>query len=339
MRKSFWVLIFMLLSAALAQNLAWSPILGIGQSWTVSITNVAEFQIKLAAKNQRGFVGQAVFGAKTVNAEIFYRSKEDTLELLLSPIPGTYACTFTSAKSVNGLSFVGTSYFLASNAVAYQNLQRSCVLSYNDPNLRGAPVPAVRGAPVPALSAPAPAPPSLGGTPVPALGGTPVPALSGVPISAESLTRLIQSPSSRDLVSQPSTAVAGRPWQPVFNLGQTWDVVFDGLGTWAVNLFATEQNIPYGYAVGADTRVGLGLYATREQTGIDTDLALFAVASQKNYYYCILLPAGTRANNTWQGIGAVQEVGQQDLVATGKGCQITLRPTVMLGADSFILIR
>jgi hypothetical protein len=328
MRKSFWVLIFMLLSAALAQNLAWSPILGIGQSWTVSITNIAEFQIKLAAKNQRGFVGQAVSGAKTVNAEIFYRSKEDTLELLLSPIPGTYACTFTSAKSVNGLSFVGTSYFLAPNAVAYQNLQRPCVLSYNDPNLRGAPVPAVRGAPVPAVSAPA----------TPALGGAPVPALGGAPISAESLTRLIQSSTSRDLVSQPSTAVAGRPWQPVFNLGQTWDVTFDGLGTWAVNLFATEQNIPYGYAVGADTRVGLGLYATREQTGIDTDLALFAVASQKDFYYCILLPVGTRANNTWLGIGAVQVVGQ-DLVATGKGCQISLRPMVMLGAELFILIR
>ncbi len=125
------------------------------------------------------------------------------------------------------------------------------------------------------------------------------------------------------------------PWQAVFNLGQTWDVTFDQLGTWAVNLVAREQNIPYGFAVGTDTRVGLGLYATREQTGIDTDLAIFAVASQKEYYYCILLPAVTRANNTWQGIGAVQIVGQQDLAATGKSCQISLRPAVMLGADLF----
>ena len=322
MWKPLCFLLLTSLSFVYAQNLAWSPVLGIGQNWSLSIANLAEFQLKLTAKSQRGFFGQATSNNKTINAEIYYRQKEDTLEITLSPIPGTYACTFTSAKSVNGLSFVGTSYYLAPNAVVYQNLQRPCVMSYNDPNLRGAPVPAVRGAPVPAVSAP------------PASGG--LPALGGVPISAESLTRLIQSPSSRDLVSQPSTAVTGRPWQPVFNLGQTWDVTFDGLGTWAVNLFAVEQNIPYGYAVGADTRVGLGLYATREQTGIDTDLALFAIASQKDYYYCILLPQGTRANNTWQGIGAVQVVGQQDLIATGKGCQISLRPTVMLGAELFM---
>ena len=319
MWKPLCFLLLTSLSFVYAQNLAWSPVLGIGQSWSLSIANLAEFQLKLSAKSQRGFFGQATSNNKTINAEIYYRQKEDTLEVTLSPIPGTYACTFTSAKSVNGLSFVGTSYFLAPNAAAYQNLQRSCVLSYNDPNLRGAPVPAV------------------GGAPVPAVGGAPVPALGGVPISAENLTRVIRS--SAPVSGSVPNKLGGLPWQPVFNLGQTWDVTFDQLGTWAVNLVAREQNIPYGFAVGTDTRVGLGLYATREQTGIDTDLAIFAVASQKEYYYCILLPNGTRANNTWQGIGAIQIVGQQDLTATGKGCQISLRPAVMLGADLFILLR
>jgi hypothetical protein len=313
-------LLILTLGFAVAQNLTWSPVLGIGQTWRVSITNLPDFQLKLAAKNQRGFIGQAVSNNKIFNTEVFYRAKEDTLELILSSNSGTYACTFTSSKSVKGLSFQGTAYYLAPNAVAYQNLQQVCLMTYDDPNLRGAPVPAV------------------GGAPVPAVGGAPVPALGGAPISAESLSRVIRAstpvsaspppPASAPAPAPASASVpstqAALPWQPVYNLGQTWDVVFEGLGTWTVNLFATEQNIPYGYAVGADTRVGLGIYVTKEQTGIGSDLSLFAVAGQKDAYYCILLPNSKQSGNTWQGIGAVQASGQE-LVATGKSCQISLR--------------
>ncbi len=312
MSRLFWIIVFFYFQAATAQNLAWSPVLGTGQIWKVSISGVSDFQLTIGNKNQRGFMAQVLSNNKNSTAELFYRQKEDTLELTILP----YACTFSTAKSVQGLSFIGAAYYLAPNATSYQNLQRRCEMSYLDPSLRGAPVPA------------------LGGAPIPALGGAPVPALGGAPISSETLKRLIGN-SVPTSAAAPLDGALARAWQPTFTLGQTWDIAFEGVGTWAVNLFALEQNLPYGYAVGADTRVGLGIYVTPEQSGIGTDLAIFVVAGQKDLYYCIVLPQNSR-NRTWTGIGAVQPSGKE-LLATGKGCQISLRPTTL--ASLFEIIR
>ncbi len=317
MRLLSIISVFLLLGLVSAQNLAWPPVLGSKQIWKVSIPGIADFQVTLGAKNQRGFVAQAVFNQQIFNAEVFYRPTEDTLEIKISPTPGVHACTFTSARTVKGLSFVGAAYYLPPNATTYQNLQRKCEMSYIDPNLGGAPVP------------------SLGGAPVPSLGGAPVPSLGGAPVSTESLKSIIATQSSPS--ASANSVISGRSWNPTFNIGQTWDVVFDGLGTWAVNLFATSENLPYGYAVGADTRVGLGGYFTKEQVQLDTDLALFIVASQTEYLVCILLPSGAQANNTWQGIGAVQPAGKE-LVATGRGCNVRLRPIVLNLKALFTLI-
>ncbi len=178
-------------SPSSAVTLTWPPTLATGQQYSVSITNLATWNVSLTGQSGTNFTGAATptGGAGTaLQASFFYRADVDTAELDLTDGTQLYACLFTGRASIQNGALRGQAFYRGTPQGAFSNLNATCEVRPIASGLGVQPI-----GPAPAPTSPTPVPPA--------------------------------PPPSSPALSWPPAFAVGQSWSATFQAG-TWGVTF-----------------------------------------------------------------------------------------------------------------
>ena len=130
------VMVLALIGGALAQSgsapaLTWPLALGVGQGYRVRIQGVNTWVVALSAQSGTAYTGVAkpTDGGATLRAALFNRPDADSAELdLVSEAGAMYSCIFTGKPSLSANKLIGVTFYRASSAAQFTNLNTPCEL-------------------------------------------------------------------------------------------------------------------------------------------------------------------------------------------------------------------